>query len=147
MKVEEAVEDIVSRGVAELRKNAFGEDSDDGKNLPWSRYQAWKVLKMLATIPEVGYYDMLVDFPFKGDETALRSMEHAELVSISTKDGRPTSIRPGKPVLRYVFERLVSGVYLDFFNEYSYLYIFKQINTSGQHKNSHTMRSRSWTQR
>lgn len=110
MKVDEAVEDIISRGVAEMQKTAFGEDSEDGKNLPWSRYQAWKVLKILATVPEVGYYDMLVDFPFKGDETALRSMEHAELISISTKNGRPATIRPGKPVLRWVFERIVNGM-------------------------------------
>ncbi|KJA27306.1 hypothetical protein HYPSUDRAFT_62986 [Hypholoma sublateritium FD-334 SS-4] len=120
MKVDEAVEDIISRGVAELQKNAFGEDNEDGKNLPWSRYQAWKVLKMLATVPEVGYYDMLVDFPFKGDETALRSMEHAELISISTKNGRPATIRPGKPVLRWVFERVVNDKYFQATQELAY---------------------------
>lgn len=90
MKVDEAVEDIILRGVAELRKNAFGDDADDAKSLPWTRYQVWKVLKMLAKSPEVGYYDILVDFPFKGDESALRGMEHAELISISTKDGMST---------------------------------------------------------
>jgi len=88
MKVDEAVNDIINRGVAELRKNTFGEDMDDAKNLPWTRYQAWKVLKLLAKSPEVGYYDILVDFPFKGDENALRGMEHAELITILTKDGR-----------------------------------------------------------
>uniref|UniRef100_A0A8H7Y4C2 Mitochondrial escape protein 2 n=1 Tax=Psilocybe cubensis TaxID=181762 RepID=A0A8H7Y4C2_PSICU len=108
MTVEEAIDDIISRGVAETRKNAFGEDAEDAKNLPWTRYQAWKVLKTLSTKPETGYYDILVDFPFKGDENALRSMEHAELISISTKDGRPSTIRPGKPVFRYVFERVVN---------------------------------------
>ncbi|KAF9475682.1 hypothetical protein BDN70DRAFT_883451 [Pholiota conissans] len=108
MRVDEAVEDIINRGVAELRKNAFGDDNEDAKGLPWTRYQVWKVLKMLAKSSEVGYYDMLVDFPFKGDESALRNMEHAELISISTKDGRPTTIRPGKPVFRWVFERVVN---------------------------------------
>ncbi|KIM49011.1 hypothetical protein M413DRAFT_438171 [Hebeloma cylindrosporum] len=106
MKVDEAVEDIINRGVAELRKNAFGED--DSTSLPWSRYQAWKVLTMLSKTPEVGYYDILVDFPFKGDENALRSMEHAELITISTKEGRPAAIRPGKPIFRWVFERVVN---------------------------------------
>ncbi|KDR81387.1 hypothetical protein GALMADRAFT_58608 [Galerina marginata CBS 339.88] len=108
MKVDEAVEDIISRGVAELRKNAFGDDADEAKNLAWTRYQAWKVLKLLSKSSEVGYYDILVDFPFKGDESALRGMEHAELISISTKDGRPSTIRPGKPVFRWVFERVVN---------------------------------------
>ncbi|CAA7267988.1 unnamed protein product [Cyclocybe aegerita] len=108
MSIEEAVEDVISRGVAELRKNAFGDDTDDAKGLPWTREQAWKVLKVLSKAPEVGYYDLLVDFPFKGDEGALRNMEHAELIAIGTKDGRPSSIRPGKPVFRWVFERVVN---------------------------------------
>jgi hypothetical protein len=35
----------------------------------------------------------------------------AELISISTDNGgRPTFIRPGKPVYKYVFERLASGM-------------------------------------
>ncbi|RDB21358.1 Mitochondrial escape protein 2 [Hypsizygus marmoreus] len=106
--VEEAVEDIINRGVGELRKNAFGDDIDDAKSLPWSREQAWAVLKLLAKHGEVPYHDVLLEFPFKGDETALRSMEHAELISIGTHDGRASIIRPGKPVYRWVFERLVN---------------------------------------
>lgn len=87
MSVEEAVEDIIARGVVELRKNAFGDDVDDAKGLAWTREQAWKVIKMLSQFPEVPYYDILVEFPFKGDEGALRKMEHAELIAIGTKDG------------------------------------------------------------
>ncbi|KAF9459344.1 RNA12 protein-domain-containing protein [Collybia nuda] len=106
--IEEAVEDIINRGVGELRKNAFGEDIDDARNLPWSRQQAWAVLKALSTRGEVPYHDILSDFPFKGDDTPLRSMEHAELISIGTFEGRASTIRPGKPVFRWVFERLVN---------------------------------------
>lgn len=126
--VEEAVEDIIARGVSELRKSAFGDDLDDAKSLPWTREQAWAVLKALSIHNEVPYHDMLVNFPFKGDEAALRSMEQAELVTIGTHNGvyllslqrayrgphvhvkgRPSVIRPGKPVYRFVFEQLVSG--------------------------------------
>ena len=85
--MEEAVEDIIARGVVELRKNAFGDDVDDAKGPAWTREQAWKVIKMLSQMQEVPYYDMLVEFPFKGDESALRNMEHAELIVIGTKDG------------------------------------------------------------
>ena len=53
MTIEQAVDDIVSRGVSELRKNAFGDDSEDAKNLPWSREQAWKLMKELAKKNEV----------------------------------------------------------------------------------------------
>jgi hypothetical protein len=49
---------------------------------------------------------------FKNDETALRSMEHAELIAIGTDNGRPSTIKPGKPVYKYVFDRLVSGALL-----------------------------------
>jgi hypothetical protein len=103
--VQEAVEDIISRGVSELRKNAFGDDIEDAKTLPWSREQAWVVLKQLSKQDEVEhcetssvcnvdllpiqipYHDLLMEFPFKGDEAPLRSMEHAELISIGTYNG------------------------------------------------------------
>lgn len=120
MNVSEAVEDIITRGVAELRKSAFGDDTEDAKGLSWTREQAWRVLKALAKTPEVGYYDILLDFPFKGDESALRNMEHAELIAIGTKDGRPSTIRPGKPVLRYVFERVVGDRLFEATQELSY---------------------------
>ncbi|EJF62443.1 exonuclease [Dichomitus squalens LYAD-421 SS1] len=107
MSVEEAVDDIVIRGVSELRKNAFGDDVEDAKNLAWTREQAWILVKQLAKQPEVSYHEVLMDFPFKGDETPLRSMEHAELITIGTVNGRPSTIKPGKPVFRWVFEQLV----------------------------------------
>jgi hypothetical protein len=55
--VEEAVEDMIKRGVSELRKNAFGDDVEDSKNLLWSREQAWAVLRLLSErteVPQVG---------------------------------------------------------------------------------------------
>lgn len=87
MTVEQAVDDIISRGVSELRKNAFGDDAEDAKNLPWSREQAWAVMKQLARRTEMPYHDVLIDFPFKGDETPLREMEHAELITVNTENG------------------------------------------------------------
>lgn len=52
MGVKEAVEDIVNRGVGELRKNAFGDDAEDAKNFPWTRGQAWTLLNLLSRNPE-----------------------------------------------------------------------------------------------
>ncbi|OBZ75791.1 Mitochondrial escape protein 2 [Grifola frondosa] len=105
--VEEAVEDIITGGVSELRKNAFGDDVEDSKNLQWTREQAWILMKQLSKQPEISYHEVLLEFPFKGDEAPLRSMEHAELIAIVSTNGRPSTIRAGKPVYRYVFERLV----------------------------------------
>jgi hypothetical protein len=129
--IEDAVEDIIARGVGELRKNAFGDDAEDVKELPWTRAQAWGLMKRLAKEGEVGrflwdflkdciwleileipYHDTLMSFPFKGEETALRNMEHAELIAISTHNGRPSTIRPGKPVYKWIFERVVGGSFM-----------------------------------
>ena len=82
---------------------------------------------MNAQLP---YSDTLLGSMFKGDDGPLREMERAELISIATNDGMlwpnlhiipgppytfafsglPMVIRPGKPVYRFVFERLVKGV-------------------------------------
>lgn len=53
MTVRDAVEDIVSRNVVELRKQAFGDDAEDAKSLPWTRSQAWKIVQLLAKHGEV----------------------------------------------------------------------------------------------
>lgn len=106
LTIEQAVDDIINRAVSEIRKTAFGDDSDDMKNLPWTREQAWTILNKLSRQPEIPYHHLLVDFPFKGDDAALRELEHAELISVTAVNGRPSMIRPGKPIFRYVFERL-----------------------------------------
>jgi hypothetical protein len=52
--VKDAIEDIINRGVSQLRKNAFGDDVDDAKSLPWSQEQAWWIVKQLSINSEVG---------------------------------------------------------------------------------------------
>ncbi|KAH9997539.1 exonuclease [Russula vinacea] len=103
----EAVEDIIRQGVSELRKRAFGEDVDDARSLPWSREQAWAVLRALARRDTVPYHETLINAPFKGEEGPLRSMERAELITVDAQDGRPSTIRPGRPIYSHVFRRLV----------------------------------------
>jgi len=51
--IPDAVDDIVVRTVVELRKLAFGDDSEDAKTLPWTRAQAWKMVSELAKGKEV----------------------------------------------------------------------------------------------
>lgn len=53
MTVQQAIDDIVSRGVSELRKSAFGDDAEDAKSLSWTREQVWILMKSLAKKPEV----------------------------------------------------------------------------------------------
>jgi hypothetical protein len=55
-RVEDAVEEIIERGVSELRKKAFGDDEEDSKRLPWTREQAWTIIKLLSKQSEVSQY-------------------------------------------------------------------------------------------
>ncbi|KAF7319445.1 hypothetical protein HMN09_00283000 [Mycena chlorophos] len=124
--VADAVEDIIARGLSELQKKAFADDVEDAKHLPWTREQAWSVFKALSKRDEVSYHETLLDFPFKGDEVALRSLAHADLISITTHHGsfslkpfgeteqgfrptidnktRPTSIQIRLPAAHRVFQ-------------------------------------------
>lgn len=110
-KPAEAVEDIIRQGVSELRKRAFGEDADDARSLPWSREQAWAVLRALARSDTVPYHETLMNAPFRGEEGPLRSMERADLITVDAQDGRPSTIRPGRPIYYHVFRRLVNGMF------------------------------------
>jgi hypothetical protein len=56
--VKAAVDDLISKNVVELRKAAFGDDSEDAKSLPWTRAQAWKVVSQLANHGEVSSVSM-----------------------------------------------------------------------------------------
>ena len=109
-KPTEAAEDIIRQSVSELHKRAFGEDADDVRSLLWSREQAWVVFRALASRDTVPYHETLMNAPFKGDEGPLRGMEQAELITVEVQDGRPSAIRPERPIYRYVFRRLVNGM-------------------------------------
>ncbi|PWZ03675.1 hypothetical protein BCV70DRAFT_209908 [Testicularia cyperi] len=105
--VQSAVEDIISRTVIELRKNAFGDDSSEASSLPWSREQAWLVVQQLAKKGEISYYGLL-HTDFKGNEAPIKSLEQAEIISVRHHDGRPSMIRAGRPVMQEAISRLVS---------------------------------------
>ncbi len=110
-KLSTAVEDIVLRNAVEIRKTAFGDDSDEAKALPWTRAQAWKIVSSLAKSPELGYAQLLSEFPFKGADTCLKAMEEHGLIFITAGTGGrtcPAMVRPGKPVFRESFRGLVA---------------------------------------
>lgn len=45
--------DIIARSATEIVKNCFGDDSEEAKNLPWTREQAWFLVKKLSKDKEV----------------------------------------------------------------------------------------------
>ncbi|CAD6884034.1 unnamed protein product [Tilletia laevis] len=105
--VDGAVQDIIARTVVELRKNAFGDDAEDAKNLAWNRDQAWAVVSALASKKELSYYGTLHDV-FKGDEAALKALESADVIAVRHQDSRPHTIHAGRPVFQSAIQRLLA---------------------------------------
>ncbi|GAA5822542.1 hypothetical protein JCM3770_003570 [Rhodotorula araucariae] len=105
--VDEAVDDIIQRNASEIRKNFFGDDEDEAKGLKWTRAQAWAMVTGLSDKGELKYGETLLT-TFGGDDAPLRALESASLISVHHVNGRPSSIRPGKPVYRAACERLIA---------------------------------------
>ncbi|KAI9470931.1 MAG: RNA12 protein-domain-containing protein [Benjaminiella poitrasii] len=103
-----AFEDIVTRNLIEIRKYGFGDSSDDSYKMEWSATQFWTVVKLLTNNTSINYDELKWGPVFNGNDVPLKAMERAELIVIVQKEGRPNSIRPGKPVYYTVFNRLVS---------------------------------------
>ncbi|KAG0347787.1 mitochondrial escape protein 2 [Podila humilis] len=109
MSPEDAVHDILSRAVVEIRKNAFDQDrSDKDKSSGWTPIQFWTVLKNLASHDSVSFDELKIHPLFKNDEAPFSAMEQAELVTIGHKNGRPFVVRPGKPIYRAAFREILS---------------------------------------
>ncbi|GAA5942624.1 Yme2p [Sporobolomyces koalae] len=106
-QVEEATDDIVYRSATEIRKNFFGDDEEEAKGLKWKREQAGAIMQGLCKHGELKYAETLIK-TFGGDEMALRALENAEMISITHRDGRPSIIKPGRPVYRSAFAHLLS---------------------------------------
>lgn len=106
---QDAVHDILSRAVIEIRKNAFDVDrSDKDKIVGWTPIQFWTVMKQLATHDAVNFDELKIHPLFKNDEAPFSAMEQAELVTISHRNGRPFVVRPGKPIYRAAFQEILS---------------------------------------
>ncbi|KAG0261304.1 mitochondrial escape protein 2 [Mortierella polycephala] len=107
MGPEDALNDILGKAVVEVRKTAFDYDSGDKKPVSWTPIQFWKVMKQLAVSDAVSFDELKIHPLFKLDEAPFRAMEQAELITISHKNGRPYSVRPGKPIYRAAFQEIL----------------------------------------
>lgn len=56
---------------------------------------------------QLKYSEALIKI-FGGDEASLRALENHELISITHLGGRPSTIKPGRPVYRSAFSLLLS---------------------------------------
>lgn len=73
----------------------------------WSPEQAWLLIEHLATTDVLRYNAILLSDIYKsGGESTLQALEQAELITVISSNGRPYSIRPGKPVYQAAFRLL-----------------------------------------
>ena len=94
-------------------------DVNRANNRAWTPEQAWLLIKSLATNPSIRYNELLLSDTYKSSgtgtsnnnnntngESTLQALEQAELITITSTNGRPSSIKPGRPVFAAAFKRL-----------------------------------------
>lgn len=99
-------DEIVAQSAQEVAKLYFAPSENDG----WTRIQAWTVMKTMvlakANSEDVRYAQLLLDPTLKNGEVVLKRLEEAEMITIVTRNGRPVTVRPGRPVFDATFARL-----------------------------------------
>ena len=101
-----AVHEIIEQSASEILKMYIFGAEDEGGNRQWNAEQAWLLIKQLAQTEHLRYNEVLLNDVLKlGGEAVLRALEQAELISIvSGPNGRPSTIKPGKPVYYPAFK-------------------------------------------
>nr|POF17539.1 mitochondrial escape protein 2 [Quercus suber] len=101
-----AVGEIIDQSASEILKMflLLGSESRD-----WTSAQAWTLVRSLAAQETLRFNEVLLLDAYKGHggDKALATLEQAELIAVQSVNGRPYSIKPGKPVYRPAFQRLV----------------------------------------
>ncbi|KAJ5272830.1 hypothetical protein N7478_007955 [Penicillium angulare] len=109
-----AVDRIIEQSASEILK-IFILDTDSASP-QWSTEQAWHIIKALGKAKDgkILYSKALLNDLFKSNgETTLRALEQAELISVGSVRGFPQWIKPGKPVYKAAFQRLVENKTLE----------------------------------
>jgi hypothetical protein len=100
-----AVKEIVDQSASEILKMFLISGAEDRQ---WTSQQAWTLVKKLSDNDMVPYNEVVMAASFSGNsEKALVALEQAELISVQSVNGRPYSVKPGKPVYQPAFKRLV----------------------------------------
>lgn len=99
-----ATDEIVEQSASEILKMFL---FNDDRSRQWTAPQAWLLIRQLARTDSLRYNEVLLSDAYgtKG-EAALSALEQAELISVQSANGRPFSIRPGRPVYHTAFARL-----------------------------------------
>ena len=101
----EAVREIIEQSASEVLKMYILDI--DRATRKWTPEQAWLLIKSLADTNFLRYNEVLLSDTYKsGGESTLQALEQAELITIVSSNGRPYSIKPGKPVYQAAFKLL-----------------------------------------
>ena len=100
----EAVRQIIEQSASEILK-MYLLDVDVAAR-QWTPQQAWLLVKELAANETLRYNELLLNDLFSNGEVVLQALEQAELITITSQNGRPYGIKPGKPVYQAAFEYL-----------------------------------------
>ncbi|KAJ6032465.1 Mitochondrial escape protein 2 [Penicillium herquei] len=109
-----AVKRIIDQSASEILKIFIL--STDSASTQWSTEQAWHIIKSLAEDKDgqLLYNKILLHELFKENgEATLRALEQAELITIASEQGFPQCIKPGKPVYKAAFEKLLENKNLE----------------------------------
>ena len=103
-----AIHEIIEQSASEILK-MYILDANRG-NRAWTPEQVWLIIKSLAKDPCIRYNELLLSDTFKSSngEATLQALEQAELINIISTNGRPRSIKPGRPVFSAAFKRLTN---------------------------------------
>ncbi|KAI9798696.1 MAG: hypothetical protein M1825_005023 [Sarcosagium campestre] len=100
-----AVRQIIEQSASEILK-MYLLDVDKNQR-SWTSEQAWFLVTQLSKSEALRYNEVLLSDTFKSNgESVLQSLEQAELITINSVNGRPHSIKPGKPVYSAAFRAL-----------------------------------------
>lgn len=101
-----AVQEIIETSASEILKLYFLEDGSRKKR-NWGPAQAWYLVKALASDEQMPYNQVVVHDLFRLDEEPIQNLEQAAMITVVMQNGRPFGIRPGRPVFREAFKRLL----------------------------------------
>ncbi|KAK9234696.1 RNA12 protein-domain-containing protein [Lipomyces kononenkoae] len=89
-----AVDDMIRQSASEIIKRFLRLGNDK----TWTAEQAWIIVKSLAKDEDANF----------NAKDVIAALEHAELITVLEKNGRPYRIRAGRPIYRAACQRLLN---------------------------------------
>lgn len=100
-----AVAEIIDQSASEILKLFLLPNT--GEKRDYTQQQAWTIIRNLAATGTLRYNEVLLMDAYKsGGDKAITALEQAELITVQSLNGRPYSIKPGRPVYQSAFSRL-----------------------------------------